>query len=355
MKSNWRWLFIALLVMVLAACVPVGAALGPQVQVTRVPLQLTPSVYGLGSTLSAPLLPPGSEGTPVAASTPTAPADQQAAALRPLQSTLNILLLGTDERDLKALGNTDTIMVLAIDQQTGRAALISFPRDLYIPVPGIGHSRINIAYPFGEERQAGGGLPLLMGAIERNFGIPLEKYVRIDFSGFQQVIDALGGVDVTVDCDLTDELMPRYFAVETLAAGEYHMSGVQALYYARSRKTTDDFDRSRRQQRVLVAVRNRVLEANLIPRIPDLWKATQNVMDTNLSPAQIIELAQLGATLDAKDLRGLVIREPLVAPWITSQGGYVLLPDMPAINSALDNIWQRAPIQQTSTADKLCP
>jgi LCP family protein required for cell wall assembly len=275
--------------------------------------------------------------------------------LRPLQRTRNILLIGTDQRDLDVVGRTDTIMVLAIDAPNNRASLISLPRDLYLPIPGVGYSRINTAYAFGEERKPGGGLPLLMSTIERNFGIPIERYVRIDFSGFQGVVDALGGVDVVVDCPLYDELIYRYFQVYTLEPGAYRMNGEQALYYARSRKTTSDFDRARRQQRVLLAIRKRVLDGNLLPRIPALWLAMRDIVDTNLSPGDIAELARLGATLDGKDLYGMVIRYPLVTDWVTPQGGMVQLPDLPAINQALDNVWERAPIQETNSEERLCP
>lgn len=194
-----------------------------------------------------------------------------------------------------------------------------------------------------------------MSTIERNFGIPIERYVRIDFSGFEGVVDALGGVDIVVDCPLYDELIYRYFEVYTLEPGEYRMNGEQALYYARSRKTTSDFDRARRQQRVLLAIRNRILEGNLLPRIPALWRAMQGIVDTNLKPGDITDLAALGATLDTKDLYGMVIRYPLVNDWITPQGGMVQLPDLPAINDALDHVWERAPIQETNDEERLCP
>ncbi|MBE2232455.1 MAG: LCP family protein [Anaerolinea sp.] len=274
--------------------------------------------------------------------------------LRPLQRTRNILLLGTDQRELGSVGRTDTIMVLAIDAPNNRAALISFPRDIYLAIPGVGYSRINTAYGFGEERQPGGGLPLLMSTIERNFGIPIHSYARIDFSGFEDVVDALGGVDVTVDCPLYDELIYRYFETYTLEPGTYHMNGQQALYYARSRKTTDDFDRARRQQRVLLAIRDRVLDANLLPRVPALWLAMRDMVDTNLGPAEIADLAKLGASLGGRDLRGMVIRHPLVTNWTTPQGGMVQLPDLPAINTALDNVWERAPLQNTNSEERLC-
>lgn len=357
MSRVYRLAFGVIIIVLVGGCVA-PAAPAPAVQVTRVPLEMTETataseVISVTGALSQTIVLTNAEQTAITMT--VAPiSDPVSAGTHPLSKTQNILLIGTDQRDLGILGNTDTIMVLAIDGPNQRAALISFPRDMYLPIPGIGYSRINTAYPFGEDQQKGGGIPLLMSTIERNFGIPTQGYVRVDFSGFKGIIDALGGIDVTVDCDLTDELIQRYFGVYTLEAGEYHMNGEQALYYARSRKTTDDFDRARRQQRVLVAVRNRVLSANLIPRIPALWLAMRGVIDTNLDANQILDLARLGITFDSKDLKGMVIRHPLVSDWTTPQGGMVQWPDMDAISKALDNIWARAPMQQTSTEERMC-
>lgn len=275
--------------------------------------------------------------------------------LRPLQQTHNILLLGTDQRSLGYVGRTDTIMVLALDQANGRAALISIPRDVYLPIPGVGYSRINTAYAYGEERQPGGGLALLTSTIEKNFGIPIHNYVRVDIQGFEEIVDALGGVDITVDCDLYDEKFPGYFGVYTLTAGDYHMDGRQALYYARSRKSTSDFDRARRQQRVLLAIRRRALEADLLPRVPALYAALRDTVDTDLGPGDVAELARWAAGFKMENLFGMVLRYPLVDDWVTPQGGMVQLPDLPAIADALDNIWTRAPLTQTNAEDRVCP
>ena len=375
------WILLAAL---LTGCVaPLAPA--PQVMVTRVPLDVSSAaapavaIAGLAAPADAAALLRASDaltatlltlpGTPdeidavlfepeqpsLGEATPVATATMiMDPSLRALQQTRNILLIGTDQRDLEVAGRTDTIMVLAIDAANNRAALISFPRDLYLPIPGIGYSRINTAYAYGEELRAGGGLPLLMSTIERNFGIPIERYVRIDFSGFQDVIDALGGVDVVVDCPLYDELIYRYFQTYTLEPGTYRMNGEQALYYARSRKTTSDFDRARRQQRVMLAVRSRILDGNLLPRIPALWLAMRDIVDTNMGPADIADLAKLGASLQGKDLFGMVIRYPLVTDWTTPQGGMVQLPDLPAINAALDRVWERQPLQQTNDEERLC-
>lgn len=291
------------------------------------------------------------ESTPVAAVLAQPPQD---GSLRPLQQTHNILLVGMDQRDLGYVGRTDTIMVLALDQANGRAALISIPRDVYLPIPGVGYSRINTAYGFGEARQPGGGLALLESTIEKNFDIPIHNYVRVDIEGFEDIVDALGGVDVKVDCDLYDEKFPGYFGVYTLAAGTYHMDGRQALYYSRSRKSTSDFDRARRQQRVMLAIRKRALEADLLPRVPALFLALRDTIDTDLGPGDIADLARWGANFEGKNLFGMVLRYPLVNDWVTPQGGMVQLPDLPAIGDALDNIWTRAPLTQTNDEERLC-
>lgn len=274
----------------------------------------------------------------------------------PLQQTFNILLIGTDQADLEYVGRTDTIMVLALDVPNQRAALISIPRDIYLPIPGVGYSRINTAFAYGEERQKGGGIPLLSSTIERNFGIPIHNYVRIDFSGFKDVVDAVGGVDITVDCPIYDDLFWRFFGVGTLDKGEYHMTGEQALYYARSRKTTSDFDRARRQQQVLMAIRKRALDADLIPRVPALYLALKDIIDTDLRDvSQLIDLAKLGATMDSSHLYGLVLRPPLVNGYTTPQGAMVQIPDLQAIGDALDHIWERKSISLTNTEEKFCP
>lgn len=275
--------------------------------------------------------------------------------LRPLQQTRNILLVGTDQHDLEYVGRTDTIMVLALDLPNQRAALISLPRDIYLPIPGVGYSRINTAYPYGEERRPGGGIALLESTIEKNFGIPIHNYVRIDFSGFEDVIDAVGGVDITVDCPIYDDNFWRFFGTGTLDKGTYHMDGIQALYYARSRKSTTDFDRARRQQQVMMAIRSRALDAGLIPRIPALWLALKDTVETDLDVRTIADLAKLGATIDRNHLYGLVVRPPLVNSWLTPQGAQVQLPDLPAIAEAIDKIWERKPIEETNNEEKFCP
>lgn len=379
-------LISTLALVALAGCS--SPAFGPEVLVTRVPVAVaaattdgeqsgessvissaSPADQQGGNELAAAVATPAGDKVPQAvvdksvvgaevASNPTAlpqPTPSTNPNLRPLQQTRNILLVGTDQRDLEYVGRTDTIMVLALDLPNQRAALISLPRDIYLPIPGVGYSRINTAYPYGEERRPGSGMAMLESTIEKNFGIPIHNYVRIDFSGFEDVIDVVGGIDITVDCPLYDDNFWRIFGTGTLDKGTYHMDGTQALYYARSRKSTTDFDRARRQQQVLMAIRSRALDAGLIPRIPALWLALKDTIETDLDVRTIADLAKLGATIDRSHLYGLVVRPPLVNSWLTPQGAQVQLPDLPAISEAIDHIWERKPIEQTNNEEKFCP
>lgn len=380
-------LALAVLALVLASCVPASAAFQPQVLVTRVPadigLHATPPLEadaGLAAVPAAtaemtptpvesgpapPIASPSQLDEPAASPSDgdlalaaeqvaTETRDIVAAGSRPLQQTQNILLLGMDERSLAYAGRTDTIMLLSLDTANQRAALISFPRDIYLPIPGVGYSRINTAYFLGETRQEGGGIPLLISTFEKNFDIPIQNYVRIDLSGFEEVVDALGGVDITLDCPLYDETLLPYFDTAYLEAGDYHMNGPQALFYSRSRKTTSDFDRARRQQQVLIGLRKRMLDAGLVTRVPALWSALRGTVDTDLNAREVIELAKLGASLDADRLFGMVLRPPLLSGWITPQGAQVQLPNLPAIAEALDQIWERKPLLETNVEERIC-
>jgi LCP family protein required for cell wall assembly len=384
--------FGPLLLVVLASCS--NAAFGPEVLITREPIQpvaaapvaspalplaqaIVPATAGLAEVAAGdeqlamaqpgvvaaatrqpigPVLadPANSEPAPMLAAT-AAPEPQAESGLRPLEQTQNILLIGTDQKDLDTVGRTDTVIVLALDIANQRAALVSIPRDTYLAIPGYGYSRINQAYALGEQREPGGGVGLLASTIEKNFDIPIHNYVRIDFSGFKDVIDAVGGVDITVDCPIYDDNFWRFFGVGTLEKGTYRMTGEQALYYARSRKTTSDFDRSRRQQQVLMALRKEVMDAGLIPRIPALWLALRDAVDTDLDVKDIANLARLGAGFDRRHLYGFVPRPPLINDWVTPQGGMVEIPDLVAISDALDHIWERKPIEETNQEEKYCP
>ena len=213
-------------------------------------------------------LPPAVQGT-VVVEPPAAPSYIN-------ENRINILLLGIDRRSGTGWGHlTDTIIIVTVDRANKTAGMLSIPRDLYLSIPGYGENRINTANPFGYRyNYPGGGPALLKRTIEVNFGIPIDYYVMIDFQGFEKIIDALNGIDINVPRKLVDTQYPDplpgdpgHFKTVSFNAGYQHMDGTRALQYVRSRMSTSDFDRGDRQQRMLLAIREKALNLGIIPRL----------------------------------------------------------------------------------------
>lgn len=180
---------------------------------------------------------------------------------------VNILLLGIGGEKHEGGNLTDTVMIVSIDPRKNDVAMLSVPRDLYVNIPGHGYARVNEAHSIGEaEKYVGGGPGLAKETISKTLDIPLHYYARVDFDGFKKIIDAVGGIDIEVDENIYDPYYPgdKGETVYSIKKGKYHMDGNAALKYSRSRKTTSDFDRAKRQQKVLVAVKNKVLSTETI-------------------------------------------------------------------------------------------
>jgi LCP family protein required for cell wall assembly len=233
------------------------------------------------------------------------------------QRYLNIVLLGSDKRDDDATWRTDTIIVLSIDNQSNFVRLLSIPRDLWVNIPGHGYDRVNTADLWGEVAQEGGGPELVKQTISENLGIPIHYYVRVDFDGFMKIIDAVGGLDIDVDCPLPD--------IE-LAPGMSHMDGEMALLFARSRITTSDFDRSNRQRKLLMALWDQGLSVDVIPRLPALSIAMADTLQTDMPFDRIVALAYKGLQLKPSMIFSNSIGPWQVENWTTPEGASVLLP-----------------------------
>ncbi len=276
-----------------------------------------------------------------------------------LTNTQNILILGSDQRPDEAMWRTDVIMLAAIDRSSGHAAVISLPRDLYIEIPGVGKGRINsadfLASNQGKSPQA--GLQALKDIIERDLGVEIDNYVRIDFEGFKQIIDALGGVDVEVDCPLQDPYLQEALGVDRIEAGQQHMDGDTALAYVRTRRQGGDFDRARRQQRLLMAVRNRAVSTNLVTRLPQLAPATLRTVETDMNPLEIASLARWLINMDLAKLKGFVIDANMTSFATLPSGEQVLVPDWVSIHQALATLFGPAtkPLLESSDRSWYCP
>jgi LCP family protein required for cell wall assembly len=271
------------------------------------------------------------------------------------KDSVTFLLLGSDKRPDQTYFRTDTIVIAVIRPGSGQVALISIPRDLYVYIPTVGLDRVNAAYEYGEMyHYPGGGFALLKDTILYNLGLRIDHLAIVDFDGFRRVVDTLGGIDVPVFCSYTDWHLidPSYdpnnednWALYTVGPGVVHMDGDLALWYARSRKRSSDFDRGRRSQEVLRALYTRSLQGDYISisKITELYNDFSSSIITDLTLPNLLQLAPLALHLNNADIRSYYIGRDLVTGWMTPGGASVLLPNGPAIQSMLQQALSPAP------------
>ena len=185
----------------------------------------------------------------------------------------NVLLVGIDTRENSGLLNTDVIMVASYNHTTDETILISIPRDFHAQVqPDVyWFNKINSAYHLAEGKQEGTGLPTLQNIVEEIVGLEIQYYAMIDFKGFVELIDAVGGVYVNVENSFTDYMYPAETGHQTVSfeAGPQLMDGETALKYSRSRHSLQngegsDYARARRQQRVIAAFKDAVMSSDTL-------------------------------------------------------------------------------------------
>ena len=202
--------------------------------------------------------------------------------------------------------------------------LLSIPRDLWVNVPGYGENRINTAHFFAEAAKAGSGPAAAMDVVRQNFGVDVTYYVRLHFNGFKDIVDALGGVDVTLPTDMSG-----------YKAGTYHLDGTKALALVRDRETSDDFFRMSRGQLVIKAMLKQILNPVSWPRLPEVFLAASQAVDTNLPVWQLPRLAFAILRLGPQGIDARLISRDMVKPFVTSGGADVLEPIWGAINPVL--------------------
>jgi LCP family protein required for cell wall assembly len=177
---------------------------------------------------------------------------------------VDILVMGLDSRTGQgSVARSDSIMLVGVDPALLRVSLLSIPRDLYLEAPNYGPQPVNTINMLGELEASGSGPNLLSRSIELNFGVTPERYLRMDFDAFVELVDAVGGVTVYVDRVIEDNAYPTDNPGEVISvrfeSGWQYMDGARALIYARTRHADDDYRRAERQQQVLSAVARRLL------------------------------------------------------------------------------------------------
>jgi len=277
--------------------------------------------------------------------TPPDPLPTAAGAMCGGPKRMIIALLGVDDRSQPEEGythptRTDAIILVNVRFDSPSAAMLSFPRDLHVPLANLENvhplDRINTAYMYGELYEVPGGGPAEFKAtVELNFGIRVDRYIMVNFGAFVKAVDALGGIDVNVPDAIYDSTFPNDIDDGTIIldipAGLQHMDGQTALRYARTRHQDDDYHRVKRQQLVLLAIRDKLFSPEVIPQIPALLDSMRDSVKTDLSASEIAALACLGPQIDNASITARSIDGTMVIPWTTPTGGRVSIPNREVI------------------------
>jgi LCP family protein required for cell wall assembly len=222
------------------------------------------------------------------------------------QDIRNYILLGSDNAHATNIGRTDVMVIVSANLSAQTIAMLSLPRDLHVFVPGVGMSKINTAFAYGEADGMQSGFVLLKETVLYNLGLSIDGFARVNFAGFRDIIDSLGGIEIAVDCGIQDwrlisaDLDPNDEAnweMFTLPIGIHELDGDTALWYLRSRRTSSDFDRGRRHQIVLRAILKRAQQAGLLPQLTQVWPQMIEVVETNISLDDLLPLIPIATSL----------------------------------------------------------
>lgn len=258
---------------------------------------------------------------------------------------VTLLLMGIDERESEqGPWRTDTMIVLTLDPAAQTAGMLSIPRDLWVEIPDYGvYDRINTAHFRGDADHypGGGGPALAVKTVQQNFGFTIHYYAVVNFRAFVSIVDRLGCIPITVPETINDPTYPASIGYGYdpfyIEAGDYCMSGETLLKYARTRATFGgDFDRARRQQQVLYAIRDHVLSTNQLPHLiaqaPEIYATLQDSVRTNLTEGEIIALMRAAASVPENRICSAVISGEYMERLETlPDGSQVVIPNHSAI------------------------
>ena len=265
---------------------------------------------------------------------------------------VTILFVGIDFAPGRDNHLTDTMLVATLDPDTGRAAMVSVPRDLYGVPLGDGrvyNAKLNSLLATASEDAATyplGGPATLKAAIGELLGTKIHYFAAIDIEGMRQVVDTIGGVDVVVEKAIDDPQYPDPVTGERgffLPAGPQHLDGAMALGFARSRKSEgeSDFTRAARQQQLLAAIADKVTAGTVIASLPGLLDAAKRNLATDIPSARMsaIAAAVQDANLDAVERVVLTPDDGYVTIDAYSTAGYILHPNLDAIRALADRVF----------------
>lgn len=225
-----------------------------------------------------------------------------------------ILGIGADSGQDYMYGLADAIRIARVDFTTPKVTVLSIPRDLWVEIPdldpkrNVDHGKLNQAYFFGGEGMGyysgpGGGPGLLARTLDLNFGVRVDHYGAVNMQTFVKIVDAVGGIDVYLEKPVDGRSSdPATIDLGFFNAGQHHLTGEEALRLSRVRKKYNDFARQDFQTIVLCALKEKLTEPSVIVKIPKLISAFQDSVQTDLTPAQLLQLSCLIPQLDRENL-----------------------------------------------------
>ncbi len=251
---------------------------------------------------------------------------------------INVLLLGVGGTGHAGPELSDTIIFSSLDLETNNVGMLSIPRDLAVAIPGYGYRKVNHANAYGEQETSGGGPEFAAEVIGETLSQHIDHTVKIDFNGFEDLIDAIGGINVYVDRSFTDNQYPTEDdLIQTIEfeEGWQHMNGEVALQFARSRHGTNgegsDFARAERQQKIILAIKDEVLSPSVFlnpAKLDNVISTLQAYVQTNMTFWEIIKLAKYAPDIDPTTINHVVLDSSNTSPLYSTSinGAYVLLP-----------------------------
>ena len=263
---------------------------------------------------------------------------------------LNVLLIGVDQRQGETSFNTDTLIVASVDPVKGSVSMFSIPRDTVdFPVPASAqalygstyNNKINSYYSPAKANSdtfPNGPAAALREMLSEFYGIRIDYSVMVNFSGFKQIVDTLGGIRITTKNPIVDETYPAgvgYLRRIRMPVGVRTMDGQEALIFARSRHGSSDFGRAERQQQVIAAVRAQTDVEAIAANLPALASTLQDAIKSDFPQGDLPRLLELLGRVDASNLKSIVFAPPVYQTVGADERGYIIVPDVEKIRRAI--------------------
>lgn len=283
---------------------------------------------------------------------------------------INILLLGVGGAGHEGAELADTIILGSLQPSTNKISMLSIPRDLSVPTDKYGWVKINSLNAYAEQEKPGSGPEYTASILSDLFGVKIDYYAKVDFNGFEKLIDSIGGINIYVERTFTDFSYPteNYLTEEiTFEQGWQMMDGATALKFARSRKGNNgegtDFARAARQQKVITASKDKVFSASTLlnpAKLNQLAQLFNRYVNTNMSVLNMVSLAKYAPEISSDNIQNFVLDNspdsPLYDAYIND--AYVLLPkknDWSDIKFLVANMFSEEEISFTAEKNLIAP